>query len=179
MSLTKAENNPLFRPPRGFKITHKVTWAKQLQEAPSFATKKRKQRKKGAKYLGIKYEAKAQAYLLERYKGKYAPSPWFKYFDAGDESLKWCQLDGVYVDVKRNLIVLIEIKLKHTPAAWWQLQHKYLPVLKHLYGSKYKYALVELVKWYDGTEPYPVPVSLRPNIEDAKPGDFQVTIWKP
>ncbi len=156
-----------------------MTWAKLLSEPPAFATKKRKAKKKGAKYLGIKYEEKAQAYLLRKYKGKYAPSPWFKYFDAGDESLKWCQPDGVYVDVKRKLLVIVEIKLRHCPGAYWQLIHKYLPVLKHIYGVDFKYATVELCKWYDGTEPYPVAISLRPEVADAKPGDFQVTIWKP
>ena len=135
--------------------------------------------KKGAKYLGIKYEEKVQKLLLQEFKGKYAPSPWFKYFDAGDEKLKYCQLDGVYVDVKRNLIVLVEMKLRHTQAAWWQLQRKYLPVLRHVYGEKYKYALVEVCKWYEGTEPFPVPISLRPSVADARPGKFQVTICKP
>ena len=172
-------SDPLFRPPRGFKPTTKVSWAKWLTEAPTFVTKKRKVKKRGAKWLGIKYEQRAQAHLEELYGERYIPSPWFKYFDNGDERLKWCQPDGLYIDVKRGLIVIVEIKLRHTPRAWWQLEKKYLPVLRYVFGTDFKYALVEYTKWYDGTEPYPVPVSLRPSLADAQPGDFQVTIWRP
>jgi hypothetical protein len=150
-----------------------------LKEAPSFVTKKRKQYKKGAKYLGLKYEKRAQEHLEQTYGDRYVPGPWFKYFDKGDEELKWCQLDGLYIDVKRGLIVLVEIKLRHTSHAWWQLEKKYLPVVKHVFGLDFKYALVEFVKWYDGTEPYPVPISLRPCLADANERDFQVTIWRP
>ena len=173
-----AETSPCFLPPKGFKITQNVTWAKLLDSPPAFAVKVRRP-KKGAKYLGIKYEEKVQKFLLKEYKGKYAPSPWFKYFDSGDENLKWCQPDGIYVDLKRKLIVIVEIKLRHTSAAWWQLERKYLPVVRHLYGEDYKYALVEVCKWFDGTEPFPVPISLRADLADAKVGSFQVTICKP
>lgn len=136
-------------------------------------------RKKGAKWLGIKYERRAQEHLEEKYGEKYIPSPWIKYFDSGDERLKWCQPDGLYIDVRRGLVVIVEIKLRHTPLAWWQLEMKYKPLIEKLFGPEFKVALVEFVKWYDGTSPYPVPVSLRPSLADGRPGDFQVTIWRP
>lgn len=166
-------------PPRGFKMTRKVLWAKLLTSPPQFASKERKVPKRGAKYLGILYERKAQQHLTQTYGERYIPSPWFKYFDTGDERLKYCQPDGLYIDIKRGLIVIVEIKLKHTPAAWWQLEKKYLQVVRSVFGTQFKYALVEFVKWYDGTEPYPVPVHLKPTLYDATPKDFQVTIWRP
>jgi hypothetical protein len=114
-----------------------------------------------------------------RHGKKYIPSPWFKYFDEGSEKVRWCQPDGLYIDVRKGLIVLVEVKLKHTATAWWQLEKKYLPVVRKVFGNDFRYALVEVVKWYDPMIPFPVNVIMRDWIPDAKPGKFQVTIWNP
>lgn len=135
--------------------------------------------KRGAKWQGIKYERKAQEHLQKLYGERYVASPWIRYFDLVEEKLKWCQPDGIYFDVYRGLIVIVEIKLRHTPIAWWQLEKKYRPLVSHLFGPDFKVAVVEFVKWYDGTEPYPAPISLRRSLADARPDDFQVTIWRP
>lgn len=165
-------------PPRGFKLTKEVLWARWLLEPPPFLKKKRKCAK-GAKRNGQKYEECAQKYLTEVYGNNYIPGPWFKFFDKGTEQLKWCQPDGLLIDVKRGLITIVEIKLKHTSRAWWQLEKKYLPVLKHIFGEDFKFAMVEMVKWYDCAETFPCEVTLRPHIHDARPTHFQVTIWRP
>jgi hypothetical protein len=134
---------------------------------------------KGAKRNGQKYEVKAQEYLKELYGNKYIPSPWFKFFDRGTEQLKWCQPDGLLIDLRRGLITIVEIKLKHTPRAWWQLEKQYLPLMKHIFGEDFNYALVEFVKWYDPSTAFPCEISKRAYIHEARPSQFQVTIWRP
>lgn len=125
------------------------------------------------------YEAKAQAYLCNLYGDAYIPSPWFKYFDSGIEKVKWCQPDGLLIDIKKGTITIVEIKLKHTIGAWWQLQHKYLQVVKEVFGNSFSYPFVELVQWYDAETQYPVPIELKGDVHKARQGRFQVTIWNP
>ena len=125
------------------------------------------------------YETKAQQRLLDLYGECYIPSPWFKYFDLAEEKVKWCQPDGLLIDIHKGTITIVEIKLKHTPNAWWQLQFKYLPVVKKVFGDTFTYPFVEFVQWYEKGHSYPVPFELRGDLEDAKSGGFQVTIWNP
>ena len=136
-------------------------------------------RLRGAKKKGVIYESLAQRHLQEVYGDAYIPSPWFKYFDAGEEKVKWCQPDGLLIDVKRGLITIVEIKLKHTANAWWQLQFKYFPVVKKVFGDLFSYPFVEVVQWYDTSNIFPVSYTLRGDLREASPSGFQVTIWNP
>ncbi len=127
---------------------------------------------------GVNYEAKAQKYLSKFYGPRYVPAPWFQFMEAGDSRIGYCQPDGLLFANDLSQVTIVEIKLRHTDQAWWQLRHKYGPVLKYVYPWM-RIAYCELVQWYDIAIPFPEAVELRPQIGLARPGPIQVTIWKP
>ena len=91
-----------------------------------------------------------------------------------------CQPDGLLIDIPEGRITIIEIKLQHTPAAWWQLEMLYAPVLSSLFaGGKFDFCLVEAVKWLDPSVPFPVTFQKLPDITFAEPGRFGVHICNP
>lgn len=74
----------------------------------------------------------------------------------------------------------MEIKLQHTPNAWWQLEMLYLPVLSAIFPSgDWEYALVEVVKWFDPSVSFPVTFQKLPDPLFAEPGRFGVHICTP
>lgn len=72
----------------------------------------------------------------------------------------------------------MEIKLRHTEKAWWQLKHKYATVVREVYPWM-EIAYCEVVQWFDISIPFPEIVDLRPAVRMAQPNEIQVTIWKP
>ena len=124
------------------------------------------------------YEQRAQEYLCRRYGRYYVPSPWFQYQEYSEARVRFCQPDGLLYANDLSSITIVEIKLKHTHMSWWQLKHKYGPILRHIFpGIPIRY--VTLVKWFDVTIPYPEAVALRADLRYARSDEIQVTIWKP
>jgi hypothetical protein len=71
----------------------------------------------------------------------------------------------------------VEVKYSHTPEAFFQVEHLYVPVLRAFIGDSYwRIATVEVVKWYDPSTRFPVRPVLRENLEDVKVGEFAVHI---
>lgn len=126
----------------------------------------------------MKYELRAQEYLNECYGRRYIPSPWFQYQEVAESRVRYCQPDGLLFSPDLSRLTIVEIKLKHTEKAWWQLRHKYGPILADIYPWM-ELSFVELVQWYDMAIPFPELVKLRPAVGMAKTGEIQVTIWKP
>lgn len=129
--------------------------------------------------MGQIYEAKVHTALSEQYGKRYLASPWFHYWDESANKARFCQPDALYIDVERGRIIIVEIKLKHTSDAWWQLRKKYEPVVKKAFGGDFSYAVAEVVRWYDPMLAFPEEVIMRPEIAFARPRGFQVTIWNP
>lgn len=74
-------------------------------------------------------------------------------------------------------MLLVEIKLKHTVEAFWQIENLYVPVIKTLFGcSGDQIATCEVVKWYDPSVAYPRRPLLLEELERARPGAFNVHI---
>ena len=126
----------------------------------------------------MKYEARAQQHLSSIYGEAYIPAPWFQYQEDGESRVRYCQPDGLLYSPRLDRITIVEVKLRHTEKAWWQLRHKYGPLLRHIFPWM-EIAYVELVQWYDVAIPFPEVVYLRPHIRMARPDEIQVTIWKP
>lgn len=124
------------------------------------------------------YESRAHKYLEAIYGKAYIASPWFQYQDADETRVRYCQPDGLLFDARLRRIVIVEIKLRHTEKAWWQLRHKYGPLIQYVFPWM-EIAYCELVQWFDMAIPFPEMVELRPAVRMAKPDEIQVTIWKP
>lgn len=133
---------------------------------------------KGIRRKGVKYEERAHKYIKSIYGDAYIQSPWFQYQEKEEVRVRYCQPDGLLYDYKLRRVVIVEIKLRHTEKAWWQLRHKYGPII-HCVFPWIEIAYVEFVQWFDVGIPFPEAVNLRPAIRMAKPNEIQVTIWKP
>lgn len=137
----------------------------------------RKKRYTGRRLAGIRYEKKVHEYLLSFYGDRYLPSPWLKFFAEG--KWRWCQPDGLLLDLIRGKIVIVEVKYQHTSDAWWQVQHLYLPVLQKIFPEKlWGFEFCEVVKWYDPDTPFPVKTVLAQEVCMPHPA-FKVHIWRP
>ncbi len=166
-----------YRPLKG-----KVLHAELLCGNPKFIKSGR--RKKGAKGLGLRYEAKVQRHLLAMFDG-YMPGPWFAYTtDEAPARINYAQPDGIIVDIARGQITICEMKYKHCADAYFQLLDKYLPIVRLFFNnleekSIWTFATVEIVYWYDGTIAFPTKPRMRKQLRDVCPNELAVHICRP
>lgn len=169
------KRNYSIQPPRGFRAADNIEWVKHSQVTPSFVTQKRL---KGSRGQGLRYEKQLHKHLSELSGCFYVPGPWFQ-FSTYDHGVRWCQPDGLLFFPYTGQITIVECKLQHTSDAWWQLKWLYQPVLRQLFPpSLWKFALLEIVKWYDPQTPFPESHRRVPSIFSAHPGEFSVHIWR-
>ena len=126
----------------------------------------------------MKYEERAQQHLEALYGKAYVAAPWFQYQEVGETRVRYCQPDGLLFEPSLRRVVIVEIKLKHTEKAWWQLRQKYGPLIQHVFPWM-EIAYCEVVQWFDLDIPFPELVELRPAVRMSQPDEIQVTIWKP
>jgi hypothetical protein len=145
---------------------------------PAFAEKTR--RYTGKRADGMRCERKVKEWAGERYGDMFVPGPWFRYKELGKAQVRFCQPDGLLFAWDMRRIYLLEMKLKHTSDAWWQLKHLYLPVVAKCFPpSLWEYSLCEVVKWFDPAIAMPEKTRMVPDILIADPGDFAVHIYRP
>lgn len=139
----------------------------------------RKKRYTGRRLEGVRYERKVQDYLSSFYGDRYIPSPWLRFFPAGEKAQwRWCQPDGILIDLPRGRITIVEVKYQHTADAWWQVRHLYLPVLQVMFpASHWEFDFCEVVKWYDPATLFPEKVVLAQEVSMRHPS-FKVHIWR-
>lgn len=163
--------------PRNFRPAGAVDWAHPDEHPPPFLLRPRRYR--GRRALGIRYERKVHDYLngacggVER---SYFPSEWFKF--ASGESVRWCQPDGLILHLREGIVTVVEVKYQHTPDAWFQLRELYEPVLRVAMPG-WRFALLEVVKWYDPSTFFPERVVLCADPLQAPLGAVGVHIWNP
>lgn len=139
------------RPP-AFREACGVTHAKLEAIGPQFAA--RKVRVAGARALGIRYEKRVHAWLLQLYPKHYLANPWFRFVD--EWGTRWCQPDGLLIDPVQGVITIIEVKHSHTGQAWWKLQKLYLQVVRATFGADWNYRCVEVVRYFDPAMVFPL-----------------------
>lgn len=100
-------------------------------------------------------------------------------FKEKGKRVRWCQPDGLLIDVLAGVITILEMKYQHTAQAYWQLHGLYLPVVKRVFGPSWTYKLCEVTKWYDPAIPFPTPISMQPDVKKCKAGIVNVHIWRP
>lgn len=154
----------LASPPKKFIPAGFVVWAQFYPGQPQFTNTSKP---RGSRADGIRYEQKAQAYLRKGFEadpfGRFRnddgwellPSPWLV-FKAGsrDARDRFCQPDALLVNQELKHCAIVEIKLQHTPHAWWQVRQLYEPVLRRVY-TNYAFSAMEIVKWLDPSIAFP------------------------
>ena len=105
---------------------------------------------------------------------RYIPSQWFQY-QAHGHAPAFCQTDGLLFTPRQQKVLIVEVKYKHTPDAYFQLENKYVPVIQRLFPG-WTISTCEVVKWYDPSTQFPVAVRLAKNIEAIQPAEFGVHI---
>lgn len=174
-------NKPVFLPPKGFRPSDLVVRA-EYGRGPSFALIQPSNINPAAK-RGLNYERKVHGHMGELFapeqgEALYAPGQWISFFtsDPRDSGQRWAQPDGLLLDFGRSQITIIEIKLRHMQSAWWGLRRLYEPLLRKLYGSRWSFAVCEIVAWYDPAVFWPEPYSLVRNPSFLRRNEFGVMI---
>lgn len=153
-----------------------VEWAILLKDRPSFLAPRRV---RGAKLSGLAYERRAQEYLEERLEGLYVRSPWIAYKLKAEKQVRFCQPDGIYFNFAQLYIGIIELKLKHTAEAYWQIKNLYEPLLKVIFPKHFTFRAIEMCKWFDGTDYFPCDPVMVNDLELFPARGFGVHIWRP
>lgn len=142
-------------PPHRFRPAGKVAEA-EFCLPPSFVrTWRPKNKKQTARERGLAYERKAHKYIEREFPDTCIIGPWIKFKNLGQETFSYCQPDALVLDLRNNSITVIEIKLKHTSDAWWQVRRLYTPVVQHIFGPSWNYIAIEMAKWFDPHTKFP------------------------
>ena len=164
-------------PPRRFRPAGEVTFAEFISPPPFVVTRRTKNK---ARADGIRYEKKAHKYLADTYEDECVIAPWITFTSKGRTKPSYCQPDTILLDIRRGTITIIEIKIKHTADAWWQVRRLYLPVVQCIFGSDWEYIAVELTKWFDPHTKFPERfefVNPADPLPKLSPDKFHVYIW--
>jgi len=164
---------PNFRPARD------VHSARILNSAPAFILTQQR-RRRGARWNGIRYQRLLDGYLAERYGDMFVPGPWIQFTDGPTGERRFCQPDGLLIEIARGRITVLEAKYSHTELAYYQLFDLYIPVMKNLFpASLWSFAGIGICARYDPAIPLPSRAVMRKNLIDALPREFNVHIWRP
>jgi hypothetical protein len=156
------------------KYTERVEpeWARLDLSPPSF----RRTATTEAMLRGRRYERAAQAELLRRYGPEYVPEMWFQYSHKG--KMKWCQLDGLLINLQAVRLTIVEIKLQFTPLALRQMCYLYVPVIRKVFPG-WAVHTCAMVKWFDCAVRTEGPVKLRKEVHETRPEEVGVHVWNP
>lgn len=130
--------------------------------------------KKGAKAEGIRFEKQIVKSLEEKYPGFISALPFI--FSTPYNPRSVCIPDGLLVD--KDEVVVVEIKLRHTMDAWFQLRQLYEPVIKKALRRE-RIRLVEVCKWYVPETKFPEKYEPVQTMEEflGSREEFGVVIW--
>ena len=149
MLLPKKPTTNRCPPPRNFLPAGAVQTAELIFFTPPFIRVPKRRRGKRAE--GVRYEQAVQDFFDAEYGDFFLPSPWFCFtaYHTGDK-VRFCQPDGLHFDFHRGIITIVEVKLKHVAAAWWQTRHLYQPVVQKLFPPDlWQINICEVVRWLD------------------------------
>ncbi len=139
-------------PPRRFHPAGEVLSA-EFVKPPSFVVPRRSRSQAHAS--GIRYERRVHEHLAETFPIQAVLGPWIKFTSRGRDSPLYCQPDALLLDLRGGTITVVEIKIKHTSDAWWQIRRLYAPVVEHIFGEGWTYIAIEIAKWFDPHTRFP------------------------
>lgn len=160
--------------PKGLIPAGNITSSRLSNTPPPFLSTRKPT---GARAAGLRYERKVQEHLLEQYGECYLPGPWF-IFSSGNGN-RWCQPDGILIDIQAGQLWVIEIKNSITDRAWWWLNDLYVPVIRHAFEGKWQIATCTIVKWFDPSVALPEKPVMCKEIKWALSGKNAIMIWNP
>ena len=107
--------------------------------------------------------------------------PWIKFKSANQPGkFLWCQPDALILNIRLGTINIVEIKLRHTSDAWWQIRSLYEPVVRRIFGKEWEYLPIEIVKWFDPHTKFPERLEFVKDVIDIpmlSPGKFHIYVW--
>jgi hypothetical protein len=165
--------NPRHRP-KGFIPAGNVTDSRLSNTPPPFLSTRKAT---GARAAGLRYERRVHENLLELHAEQYLPAPWFIF--RSDNGPRWCQPDGILININTGYLIVIEIKHSITDRAWWWLNELYVPVVRKAFGPNWRIATSTVVKWFDPAVLLPEKAVMCREVTHALPGQNAVTIWNP
>jgi hypothetical protein len=132
----------------------------------------------GAQKAGLAYQSRVGRHLGDTCPATSVVSgPWFYYSDA-TRVRSYCQPDFLIRTLSGRALVVVEAKLRWTSDAWWQLRSLYLPVLRKAMLGETLLPLC-ICRSYDPAIRIPEPVNFVDEVDECKPGLFNVMVWKP
>lgn len=176
LSLSYEQSQGATRPPLNFLPAGHITWAHLVNSVPAFIEKARRNTR-GRKRLGDLYERVAHQYLCGASQF-YTPGPWIVFLEEGSQRRRFCQPDGLDLNFQTGKLTIVEIKLRHTPRAWWQVRKLYEPVLKILFPpSIWTYQAVEVCRYFDPNTVFPEHYKFVANFWEVPSGAFGLHLF--
>jgi hypothetical protein len=152
-------------PPNRFRAAVGVGTARFLPGQPPFL---KRGRSVGRYAAGIRYELGVgeilELWALGRSEIQLRLGQWIEFQDRSGK--RWCQVDALWIDNSSRRCLVCEIKYQHTPDAWWQLKHLYVPVLQRVMPG-YILGMLEIVHWFDPGMAWPEPFRRVAGIADC------------
>lgn len=168
---------PASQPPRMYLPQGEVQSAWRANEVPYAGARSRKS---PAQKAGLAYQKRIGKFLQ--------PNPsigcswivdagsWFAFTDSSS-SRHYCQPDFLLLDTKNATCIIVEVKIRWTDAAWWQLERLYLPVLRRVYPHL-SLLRVCICRSYDPAIRAPEEVVLCDDLLDVRPDRFNVLVQR-
>lgn len=137
------------------------------------------QRRSGAQRAGLVYQRRVGKLLpLFGAHWNVVHGPWYAFTDASS-GRHYCQPDFILVPLDGGPSVVVEVKLRWTSDAWWQLRKLYQPVLRKASSSEGSVPRVlTICRSYDPAVCIPEEVILISSLEEVQEGSFNVMVVK-
>lgn len=164
----------LFPRPKRFEQVKDLAWAELTPIGPFGPGAPQPQTE--AQKQGLRYERKAHQHFSTIFPGRYGGGQWITFREKHSGRVRWAQPDGLIVDYRRELIIILEMKIRHGDYAWWTLRYLYEPLVEFLFPS-WRVACCEVVRWFDPAVPWPEPFRRVSDPSLLRPGEIGVHIW--
>jgi hypothetical protein len=166
-------------PPLSFQPAGNVRWACEATN-PHLGCPPRRS---PAQHNGLRFEKKVHQRLRSLY-DRVECGPWFKFGSAEGPGARarFCSPDAILT--LQSVPILLEVKYRYIPEAYWKLSHLYRPVVSVARRVRERdWALVAVVRTFDPFSSQIPRDSLAFHEIDAldalKPGSFSVVIFNP
>lgn len=154
-----------------------INSAWQVEGSPHANVPARK--KSVAQRAGLAYQKKVGGHLRSCIWPRYVvDGPWFAFSDR-TPGRHYCQPDFLIMDYTKGAqeILIVEVKLRWTSDAWWQLRRLYEPVVGRA-NSGAAISVLCITKSFDPAVRCEEEVALIDSLEDAKPEAFNVLVLR-
>ena len=113
---------------------------------------------------GLRFEAKVLSALAADCGPRFLPSPCFS-FQVNSKRGRAIP-DGLLLSQDQTTATIVEIKLRHSGDAWWQLTRFYHPIAQEALRGL-RVVLLEICKHYDPSVKLPRPVAFVDTVDEA------------